>query len=143
MIEQIAPAVGEGESASFDRALMEQMAELLAAYAEPEFETAMIGMRTTDGPLGNSGRGVEGMRSVVGDWLDTFESLRAERVEVVQVGDSVVMEVVQVATAQGVEISTPSAIVFKFRDERIGVVEFHLNQEEARASALAGCADSE
>ncbi|CAN5501257.1 hypothetical protein BH10ACT11_BH10ACT11_01420 [soil metagenome] len=138
VIEQIRSELGNSDNARFDRALIVRMGELLEIFAESDFETTMLGARALGNPVRNSGRGVAGMLEVVGDWLDAFEGLRAENVELSRVGDSVVMEVLQIATAQGVDISTPSSIVFKFDGETIGAVEFHLDQAEGRTSALAG-----
>ncbi len=136
--ELIAAQIGEGDAASFDQALVDRMGELLEIHSEPDFECVMLGGPALGPTVRNVGSGVDGMRDVVGDWLDAFESLRAERIDVQTVGQSVVMDVVQIVTSHGVDVSTPSSIVFKFRGDRVAALEFHLDQDQARESALAG-----
>lgn len=135
VIDLLSEDLGNGSTASFDLALLERLTGLLSEYSEPDFQCSMLGAPSIGGPVSNTGRGIEGMREVVGDWLDTFESLRAEQIGFERVGDGVVMNVVQIATSHGVEISTPSSIVFQFSGERINAIEFHLDQQAARESA--------
>lgn len=142
VMELISAEVETGETARFDQEMLARMGELLELVAEPGFETTMLGAPTVGGPVRNMGHGIDGMLDVVGDWFETFEELRAEEITIVQVGDSVVLDVMQIATMQGVEIPTPSAMVLKFRGEKVAAVEFHLDQDQARASALAGFSEA-
>jgi ketosteroid isomerase-like protein len=81
--------------------------------------------------------GPDGMRAAWVDWLDAFSRLRFEIDRYEQIGDNVVTLGKQVGTSRrgGVEIEQPSAAVWKFRDEKIVRVEFHLSHEAALESA--------
>jgi ketosteroid isomerase-like protein len=118
-----------------DAALIDRMIDNLAPLAADDVVTAMVG---TDETFTGLWTGRDGMRQAWSDWLDTFERVRFSAVEEFEIiGDNVLTAGRQVGTTRvgGVELEQPSAAVWKFRGDELVRVEFHLDREQARASA--------
>jgi ketosteroid isomerase-like protein len=123
-------------------ALLDDEERFLAAasavepFADPEFETVMVGPEYLPDQLAY--RGLQGYVDAWRDWLAPYETYRAELEEWLDAGDDVVLFVRQVAqtTDGGVPIETESAVVFTFRERKLVRMEFHLDR--ARALKAAG-----
>ena len=117
-----------------NEALIERMIEGLAEIASPDVETVMTG---ADDTFTGRWHGTDGIRAAWADWLDTFETVRFEIEAVEQVGDNVLTLGHQKGRTRhgGVELEQPSAAVWKFRDDLLARIEFHLDRERASASA--------
>jgi ketosteroid isomerase-like protein len=138
---RIAQAMAPGDFVT----LLEDEERLLAAasavepYADPEFETVMVGPEYL--PDGAIYEGLEGYVEAWRDWLAPYESYRAELEGWFDGGDNVVLFVRQVAQTAvgGVPIEAESAVVFSFREGRLVRLEFHLDRD--RALKVAGLAE--
>ena len=112
--------------------------EAMTAVLEPMVhEDVVMVMRGRDDKFVGTYAGLEEMATGWSDWLEPFENLRFVFEKVEQVGENVLMLGTQVGTTRrgGVEVEQPSATVWKFRDGLITRVEFHLDREQAIASA--------
>jgi ketosteroid isomerase-like protein len=127
----LAPIFGSGEL-DVDRALLDEIGDSLGAISVDEITGAM----TADSSFSTEFEGREGLQATWADWLDTFSRVTLEMEAVEEVGDNVLTFVNQVGTTRyGVEVEQPSAAVWKFRDGMLARVEFHLDRDQARASA--------
>jgi ketosteroid isomerase-like protein len=134
---RIAEAMAPGDFV----ALLEDEERLLAAasavepFADPEFETEMIGPEYLPEPAVY--KGLEGYVEAWRDWLAPYESYRAELEDWIDAGDKVVLLVRQVALTKdgGVPIEAASAVVFSFREGKLVRLEFHLDRERAMKAA--------
>jgi ketosteroid isomerase-like protein len=134
---RIAEAMAPGDFV----ALLEDEERLLAAasavepFADPEFETEMIGPEYLPQP--SIYTGLDGYVEAWRDWLAPYESYRAELEEWIDAGDKVVLLVRQVAQTKdgGVPIEAESAVVFSFREGKLVRLEFHLDRERAIKAA--------
>ena len=130
LMEALAPVFGAGEI-EFDDRMLDEMIELLRPLEGPELTGTL---RAQSGEL--SFDGVDGLKAAWLDWMGVFTSVRLEPERFAAVGDNVLMLVTQTGTTRhGVEVVQPSAAVWKYRDGLIVRVEFHLDRDEAEASA--------
>ncbi len=117
-----------------DAALIDRMISALEPVAADDIVCLMAG---TDDSFVATSEGLEGLRGVWADWLGTFASVRFEIESMDEVGENVVVMARQIGTTRhgGVEISQPSAALWKFRDGVVQQVEFHLDRDMAMESA--------
>jgi hypothetical protein len=80
---------------------------------------------------------VEGMRDAWLDWIEPWETLAFRFEEVQEVGENVLTPAMQVGVTRHdrIEVEQPSAAVWKFKDDRLHRIEFHLDRRAAEASA--------
>ena len=96
----------------------------------------LTGEMTADPSFTVQFEGPDGLREAWAEWLSAFAQVRIDIEEVQELGENVLTLVNQVGTTRhGVEVSQPSAAVWKFRDGRLVRIEFHLHRERALASA--------
>src|SRR4051794_27490310 len=127
----LAPIFGEGER-DVDERLIAEIGESLTDLTDDEISGAM----TADSSFTAEFTGRDGLLEAWADWLETFTRVRIEIEEIKEVGDNVLTFVNQIGTTRhGVELAQPSAAVWKFRDDVLVRVEFHLDREKARESA--------
>ena len=135
--ERLLTAIGaefpEGDI-EMNLAVLERMLAALAPISTDDFVTLMTG---PDESFERSGTGPDGLREAWADWLDTFGSVRFEIEGVEEVGASVLMLGKQTTITRhgGVEIEQPSAALWKFRDDKLVRIEFHLDRDRAYESA--------
>src|SRR5438067_2934687 len=74
-------------------------------------------------------RGVEGLRSALLDWLEPWESYRAEIEELVDLGDRVAVLTRDYGRRKGVEreVDFKGVSVYVFRGHKISRIEFHFD----------------
>lgn len=133
LMEVLASAFPEGE-ADVDVAVIERMIAALEPVVSADFAVLMTG---SDDSFETTREGLGGLRDGWADWLDTFGRVRFEIEDIEPIGANVLTLGRQIGTTRtgGVEIEQPSAAVWKFRDNLIYRVEFHLDRDKAYASA--------
>jgi len=123
-----------------DMGEMSDAVPLLTAYAErfgvPAFTCTMHAIPPTP-PVEYPG--VEGIERAIRDWNEAYTTLRVTLDEVVELEQAMVLLIEQVGLTRhgGVEVSQPSAMVWKLRDGRLTRLELHLDRDEALRSAGA------
>lgn len=118
------------------------LVEYLRAFARSDFVCAMVPIPPTPAI---EYPGVDGVSEAWRDWGATFESVRAEAVELIAGDESVAFYVNQIAVTKhgGVEITQPSAMLWLFEGELVARLEFHLDRETAlQAGGLANAPQS-
>lgn len=117
---------------------MEEAIPALTAYADqfadPEFACSLHGIPpnpTLTFP------GVAGIEKAIRDWSATFTSLVGTLDDAIEFESALVLLVTQTGITRhgGVEVTQPSAMVFKLRDGRLIRLELHLDRNEALRSA--------
>jgi len=105
----------------------------------PDFEVAMLGPEWLAQRLAY--KGIDGYVQAWREWLEPYESYRAELEEYVDAGDNVVLLVRQFARTEvgSVAVEEEGAVVFAFEDGKLKRLEFHLDRE--RAMKAAGVAE--
>jgi ketosteroid isomerase-like protein len=132
LMTALLPIFGEGELL-VDEALIERIGDSLDAISQDEITGAMIG----DSSFTTEFEGAEGLMSTWSDWLEAFKRVTLQLEAIEEVGDNVLVLVSQIGTTRhGVAVEQPSAAVWKFSDGLVARVEFHLDREQARESAL-------
>ena len=127
----LAPIFGDGEL-SVDEALIERIGDSVEKISVDEITGSMTG----DSTFTTEFEGRAGLESTWSDWLETFTRVTLELEAIEEMGDNVLTLVNQVGTTRhGVEVTQPSAAVWKFRDGLLARVEFHLDRAKAAASA--------
>jgi hypothetical protein len=105
----------------------------LAQYVHPRFEAEMIG------PFGfaQARQGLEGMAEGWRDFLEPFEAFRIRYNELVPVPSGALLLVEQHGRVRGsdADVTTSSALLWRFRDGLIARAEFYLDADEARQAA--------
>ena len=81
--------------------------------------------------------GVEGLAAAWHEWGETFENVSVVLEEVRESDDHVVLLVEQIATTRtgGVEIRHPSAMLWRFEDDAVTALEFHIDRGAALRAA--------
>jgi ketosteroid isomerase-like protein len=132
LIEVLEPIFPE-EEIEVDGALIEGLVAGAGDLAADDLVVVMNG----GGGFEATFEGLDGLVEAWGDWLATFSRVRFEIEDVQEIGQNVLTLVRQMGvTRHGeVEISQPSAAVWKFRDGRLVRIEFHLDRELALKSA--------
>ena len=108
------------------------LTEVLRQYAHPQFVTMMVSESVTQ-----SYDGVQGFKEAWSDWLSPYSGFRIELDEVIELDNSLLFLVRQVATTQhnAVEIETPSAAVWWLEDGQIRQVAFYLDRRAGMTAA--------
>jgi ketosteroid isomerase-like protein len=112
--------------------MVEAVTEVLRHNAHKDYVTLMVSEAASlDYP------GVEGFREAWTDWLSPYESFRIELDEVIQLEDTLVFVVRQLATTRqsSVEVETPSASVWWFEDARVKQAAFYLDRQAGLKAA--------
>ena len=85
-------------------------------------------------------RGIEAVKRIMSDWVDSFSDLRVDIVETVEVGDAVicVLDWHAVGTESGLVIDQRTAEVFEFRNGQIVRATYgYRSKDEALAAVGA------
>jgi ketosteroid isomerase-like protein len=83
-----------------------------------------IDRRAVEGALDDRGpiHGKDAMRAYIQDWIDTFDDLKTEAVELIDAGDDKVIAVLHAsgrAKLSGIETDLTYAVVYTIRDGKI------------------------
>jgi ketosteroid isomerase-like protein len=131
LMTALEPIFGDADR-QVDQALIAAIGASLGDLVGDELTGAM----TADPSFTAEFEGAAGLEAAWADWLGAFSQIRIEVQDVEEIGENVLTLVNQTGrTRHGVELETPSAAVWKFRDGKLLRVEFHLDPERARASA--------
>jgi hypothetical protein len=122
-----------GSGAAADRLI-----DVIRPLADPALTARLSG-----GALTTEYVGVEGLCRGWEDFLRSFESVRIRFDEMVEVGDTVVVDMVTligIPRGTSLEVEQPGAGIFEFDRGRLVRVEYHLDRDEAlrRAEAMGG-----
>jgi ketosteroid isomerase-like protein len=113
----------------------EESAAVLEPVVHPEFEVRMVGPDYL--AEGVAYKGLDGYVAAWRDWLEPYESYRADLEEFMDADDKVVMFVRQLGRTAvgGVPIEAESAVVFVFTGGKLARLEFHLDRKRAMKAA--------
>jgi ketosteroid isomerase-like protein len=105
-----------------------------------EYLTVDIDFRAAEGAPDDHGpiKGKEAMRAFVQDWLDTFDDLRVEPIELIDAGEDVVLAVNKFsgrAKLSGIETDLTYAELSTFRDGKIARSRQYFTRDEALEAA--------
>ena len=134
--EVLSAMAGDGGDLGEMNDVLPELSAFIAELAAPEFVCAMVPIPPTPEVVYP---GADGLERAWRDWGATFASVRAEVDEIRESSTSIVMLVRQIAITRhdGVEVTQPSAMVWKFDQGRVTRLEFHLDQTAAlRAGGL-------
>jgi ketosteroid isomerase-like protein len=119
-----------------DREVNEALIASIGDALDPLLGEELTGAMMADESFNAEFTGADGLRRAWADWLSAFAQIRIEVEDVEEIGENVLILVNQTGrTRHGVELKTPSAAVWKFRDDKLWRVEFHLDPARARESA--------
>jgi ketosteroid isomerase-like protein len=110
--------------------------------AVTECWTDDIDYRATEGAIDDRGpmHGKDAVRAYLQDWLDTFDGLITEPVELIDVGEDKVIAVLRLsgrAKLSGVETDLTYAVVYTIRDGKIArSCEYDTREEALEAAGL-------
>src|SRR5262245_11591735 len=116
-------------------AVADRLIEVIRPGADPELRSRLSG-----GAITTEYAGVEGLRRGWDDFLRSFESVRIQFDDIIEVGDAVVVDlvtVIGVPRGTRLELEQPGAAVFEFEAERLVRVELHLDRDEALRRAAS------
>jgi ketosteroid isomerase-like protein len=107
-----------------------------APLFEPDFEVLFVRSDIERATY----RGFEGLRSAFVDWLEPWDSYRAEIEELVDLGDRVAVLTRDYGRRRGMEreIDFKGMSVYVFRGDKISRIEFHFDREEGIAAVGLG-----
>jgi hypothetical protein len=111
----------------------DRLIEVIRPLADPELKARLGG-----GALTTEYTGIEGLRRGWDDFLRSFERVRIQFEEMVEVGDAVVVDmvtVIGVPKGTELEIEQPAAAIFELDQGRLVRVEYHLDRGEAMRRA--------
>jgi ketosteroid isomerase-like protein len=105
-----------------------------------EYWTDDIDHRAVEGALDDRGpmHGKDAVRAYLQDWLDTFDDLKAEPLELIDAGEDQVIAVWRMsgrAKLSGVEADLTYAAVYTIRDGKIARGREYATREEALEAA--------
>jgi ketosteroid isomerase-like protein len=105
-----------------------------------EYFTDDIDYRAVEGAPDDHGpvRGKEALRAYAQDWLDTFDNLRPEPVDLIDAGDDKVIAVIRIsgrAKLSGVETDLTYAALYTFRAGKIARGREYWTRAEALEAA--------
>jgi hypothetical protein len=107
----------------------ERLIEVIRSVADPELRSRLAG-----GAITTEYVGIEGLRRGWEDFLRSFESVRIQFEDIVEVDDAVLVDTVTligVPRGTEVEVEQPAAAIFEFDQGRLVRVEYHLDRDEA------------
>jgi ketosteroid isomerase-like protein len=123
---------------------IELVREGLAAFTRGEFERLaefvqpdMVSFRASPLPGPQTYHGAAGVLEMYDDWTAEFEDFEMEFVEFAEVGDRVVVEMVQRATgkASGLTVEAPFWMVYTLRQGKISRLDVYNSREQALEAA--------
>jgi hypothetical protein len=122
-----------GSAAAADRLI-----EVFRPVADPELKARLGG-----GAITTEYTGIDGLRRGWEDFLRSFESVRIQFEDLVEVGDAVVDMVTVTGVPKGtqLEVEQPAAALFEFDRGRLVRVELHLDRDEALRRAAGSLTD--
>jgi ketosteroid isomerase-like protein len=105
-----------------------------------EYCTGNIDYRAAEGAIDDRGplHGKEALRAYVEDWLDTFDNVRVEPVELIDAGGENVIAVLRNtarAKLSGIETELTYAALYTLRDGKIARAPEYWTREEALEAA--------
>jgi ketosteroid isomerase-like protein len=108
--------------------------------AVAEYWAEDIDHRAAEGALDDRGpiHGKDAMRAYMQDWLDTFDDVRVEPVELIDAGDDEVVAVLRGrgrGKLSGVETDLTYAVLYTIRDGKIAGGREYWTREEALEAA--------
>jgi ketosteroid isomerase-like protein len=107
-----------------------------------EFLTDDIDYRAAEGALDDRGamHGKEAVRAYMQDWVDLFDDLKTEPVELIEAGGDQVIAVTRIsgrAKQSGVEADLTYAALYTFRDGKIARGREYWTREEALKAGIS------
>jgi hypothetical protein len=122
-----------GAAAAGDRLI-----EVFRPVADPELKARLGG-----GAITSEYTGIEGLRRGWEDFLRSFENVRFQFEEMVEVGAAVVDMVTLIGVPRGtdIEVEQAAAAIFEFDRGRLIRVELHLDRDEALRRAAVSARD--
>jgi ketosteroid isomerase-like protein len=109
----------------------------LSYWADDLDHRAVEGAIDDRGPI----HGKDAMRGYAEDWLETFDDLKTEPVELIDAGDDLVVTVLRAsgrAKQSGVETNLTYAVLYTIRDGKIARGREYWTREEALEAAGLG-----
>jgi ketosteroid isomerase-like protein len=108
--------------------------------AMAEYWTDDIDHRAAEGAVDDRGpmHGKDAVRAYMQDWLDTFDDLRLEPMEVIKAGDDKVIAVLKmsgIAKLSGIETDLTYAVVYTIRDGKVARGREYMTREQALEAA--------
>jgi ketosteroid isomerase-like protein len=105
-----------------------------------EHWTADIDHRAVEGAIDDRGpiQGMAAMRTYMQDWLDTFDDVKTEAVELLEAGDDAVIAVLHAsgrAKQSGIETDMTYAVIYTIRDGKIARGREYMTRDEALEAA--------
>ena len=90
-----------------------------------------------EGRGGGTFRGHEGLRSLFGEWHESWGEIDYDYEELIEASDQVISVVTRHARgrASGIEVEQPFALLWTIREGKVIRVVWFLNRNEARESA--------
>lgn len=122
-----------------DPALLAEGVEAIRQVAAPDFVFALVTPAEVGGTTAEYA-GVDGFVDGWHDWLSVFDSFRVELGEQIEAGEKIILMARTTATPKGTNatITGTVAAVFTFDGDKVGRMEFNLDQEAAlRAAGLS------
>jgi ketosteroid isomerase-like protein len=118
----------------YEAAARRDTAAILTLYdAEVELDASALGLEGRDGDVF---RGHEGLRSLFGDWHESWGEIEYGYEELIDAGDQVISVVTRHARgrASGVEVEQPFALVWTIREGKVIRVVWFLDRNDALTS---------
>jgi ketosteroid isomerase-like protein len=105
-----------------------------------EYLTDDFDHRAIEGALDDRGlmRGKDAFRAYIQDWLDTFDDVRTEVVDLIDAGDDKVIAVLRLsgrAKLSGVETDLTYAVVYTIRDGKVARGREYWTKDQALEAA--------
>ena len=125
---------------------VEVVRDAVVAYNRGDLETLLaycaddIDYRAVEGALDDRGpmHGKDAVRAYFQDWLDTFDDLKAEPLELIDAADEQVVAVLRFggrAKLSGVEADLTFAVVYTLRDGKVARGREYWTKEQALEAA--------
>jgi ketosteroid isomerase-like protein len=125
---------------------VERVRDAVVAYNRGDLDTLLaycaddVDYRAVEGALDDRGpiHGKDAVRAYFQDWLDTFDDLKAEPLELIDAADEQVVTVLRFggrAKLSGVETDLTFAVVYTIRDGKIVRGREYWTREEALEAA--------
>jgi ketosteroid isomerase-like protein len=114
-------------------------AEAVLALYDPEVRLDVSRLAVHGAPGGVEGvyHGHKGLRSIFGDWHETYGKIDYDYDELIDAGEQVISVVTRHARgrASGAEVEQPFALVWTVRDGKVAEVVWFLSRDEALEAA--------
>ena len=119
----------------YEAAARRDSVTILTLYdPEVELDASALGIEGQDGDVF---RGHDGLRSLFGEWHESWGKIAYDYEELIDAGDQVVSVVTRHARgrASGVEVEQPFALLWTIRTGKVTRVVWYLDRDEALESA--------